>query len=182
MLASLRHPTLVFALIAFLALSSIASGSSLGTCSSAHPSAPTTRLHTSSTAATLTGTRLRVNPRIPDTGESIDKYYIDAEVFMLREMEPSATCIKSTDTLSLEAPFILQVNTSECNCTHTPGFDFFPDSNVRRDYVRVAFSCANFSQSFLTLDVNIVNGSYAVAHTAAMGPNATTYDYYTYAD
>lgn len=167
-------------LAALVILVCIASSEALGTCSSAHPKAPKSSLSTKSTASSLTGTRLRVSPRIPQTKEIVSKYYIDAEVFMLREMEPASQCIKSSDVNSLNLPYLQQVNTSECNCTHTPGFDFFPGTTVRRDYVKVEFTCANIGALALSLDVNIVNASHAVEHTAAMGPNATTYDYYTY--
>lgn len=175
-----RHLGGATLLVALVVLVCIASSEALGTCSSAHPRAPKSSLQTKSTASSLVGTRLRVFPRIPQTKEVVTKYYVDAEVFMLREMEPASQCIKSNDPNTLGYPYIQQVDTSECNCTHTPGFDFFPGTSVRRDYVKVTFDCANFASLALTLDVNIVNASHAVEHIAAMGPNATTYDYYTY--
>lgn len=180
MLPSHRHHFLPLVFLALLALSCIPSSESAGTCSSSHPQAPKSLLATESTAASVTGTRLRVHPRIPQTGRTVEEYYIDSEVLLLRELATTGECFSSVDSNSLNYDYLQQVNTSECNCAHSRGTDHFPGTSIRRDYIRIRFDCPTFTNLSLTLDVNTVNGSYAVAHPAAQGPNATTYDYYTY--
>lgn len=163
-----------------------------GTCDSGERNAPVSTLYTENTCATITGQKIRVNPRIPALNKIERRYYMEAEVIMLREMEYGGRCFRSSEQNSLGLPYHIQLNTSLCDCTHTPGVDIFPGTNVARRYVRVEFECRGgfsgpdgsplpFPSSFsLSLDVNSVNASIAIPHTAAAGPNVTTWDYYEY--
>lgn len=156
-----------------------------GSCEYGGAQSPKHYLSVGSTRATISGSGVQINP-VTDlvSGSVLEDEYIRAEVLFLRELSldtPDGKCISSADLTSWERNSLQSLDLVSCDCSHSTGSDYFPGTDIRRDFVRVAISCAYFPTTSLVLDVNIVNGSYDVPHPTANDSSVFTYDRFRYA-